>query len=320
MDEKKLNQSKTKILIAGIGGVGGYFGGLLAKEYENNNTVEVYFLARGAHLEAIQKNGLEVKSGDKTFTAMPKLATDNAEEIGKVDFIFIATKGYDLDGVIDQISICVGMNTVLIPLLNGVNNRVKIKSKLPDARVLEGSVYMVSRYTEPGKIANSGAVQSLHFGLDGEYDARLELIELILQDAGADARYERNILKVIWEKYVFLASAASVTAYYDLNVGEIYGDEAKLSTFKSLASEAIELAQKKGIELSENIIDKTISKFRSMPASGTTSMHSDFRKNRQKTELESLVGYVVREGEKLNLPTPVFTKVYASLKAAASAN
>ena len=317
MDKNNLYQSKTKILIAGIGGVGGYFGGLLAKKYENHDGIDIYFLSRGAHLDAIRNEGLEVKSGEEIFTTRPKLATDKAEEIGKVELIFIATKGYDLDEIIQQISPCVGSNTLIIPLLNGVNNRAKIKSLLAtDARVLEGCVYMVSRFKEPGKIVNSGGIQSLHFGLDDGYDARLEIFEIILTDAGIDARYERNILTVIWEKYVFLSSAAAVTTYYDLNVGKICEDEAKLDTLRSLAGEAIELARKKGIELSENIFDKTISNFRFMPSEGTTSMHSDFRKNRQKTEVESLIGYVVREGEKLNVQIPTFTKVYASLKAA----
>ena len=103
-------------------------------------------------------------------------------------------------------------------------------------------------------------------------------------------------------------------------LAKICEDEAKLDTLRSLTAEAIELARKKEIELSANIFDKTISNFRFMPSEVTTSMHSDFIKKRQKTEAQSLIGYVVREGEKLNVQTPVFTKIYASLKAAASTN
>ena len=73
---------KTKIIIAGIGGVGGYFGGLLAKQFSESNEIEIYFLARGENLKQIQKNGLKVIKGDTRFIVKPKLATDNANEIG----------------------------------------------------------------------------------------------------------------------------------------------------------------------------------------------------------------------------------------------
>ena len=83
---------KTRIIVAGIGGVGGYFGGLLAKKYQDSNEVEVDFIARGEHLKQIQKNGLKVITKHRTFTAIPAIATDRPEETGIADYILICIK------------------------------------------------------------------------------------------------------------------------------------------------------------------------------------------------------------------------------------
>ena len=120
--------TKTKILIAGIGGVGGYFGGLLAKHYFANTNVEIFFLARGEHLSEIRTRGLIVRKGDIEFIAKPKLATDNPVEIGIVDFIIICTKNFDLEQTIQQLFPCINTDTIILPLLNGVDSKERIQN------------------------------------------------------------------------------------------------------------------------------------------------------------------------------------------------
>ena len=119
--------TKTKINIAGIGGVGGYFGGLLANHFYDNENVEISFVARGGHLKEIQKNGLKVIKGENEFIAKPHIATDNTSEIGIVDFIVIATKSYDLETIIQQLLPCINQDTIILPLLNGVDSKERIK-------------------------------------------------------------------------------------------------------------------------------------------------------------------------------------------------
>ena len=140
--------TKVKIVIAGIGGIGGYFGGFLAKKYENSNDVEVCFVARGEHLNKIRENGLKVIHGQNEFIARAAIATDNANEIGIADYILICTKSYDLDATIKQLKPCIAENTILLPLLNGVESVERIKKILPGTTVLEGCVYIVSSVKE----------------------------------------------------------------------------------------------------------------------------------------------------------------------------
>ena len=153
--------TKTKIIIAGIGGVGGYFGGLLAKHFYENENVEINFIARGQHLKEIQKSGLKVIKGKNEFIAKPNIATENPKEIGTADLIIISTKSYDLDTVIQQLRPCINKDTIILPLLNGVDSRDKIKNIYPDNLILDGCVYIVSRLKQAGVIENRGNIQTL---------------------------------------------------------------------------------------------------------------------------------------------------------------
>ena len=115
-----MNTAQVKIVIAGIGGVGGYFGGLLAKKYAGSDQVQIYFIARGKHLAEIQKQGLKVIKGGNEFIAKPKLATDQAAQIGIANYLIICTKNYDLRQMMHQVQPCIGKDTVILPLLNGI--------------------------------------------------------------------------------------------------------------------------------------------------------------------------------------------------------
>ena len=157
---------KTKVIVAGIGGVGGYFGGLLARHFYEHDRVAVYFLARGEHLRQIQSKGLKVIDGKQEFWARPTLATDNPQEIGKADYVIVCTKSYDLEAVIEQLKPAIGKETLILPLLNGVDSRERIKSLLPQNEVLHGCAYIVARLKQAGVVENSGNIQKIFFGLD----------------------------------------------------------------------------------------------------------------------------------------------------------
>jgi 2-dehydropantoate 2-reductase len=138
---------KTKTIIAGIGGVGGYFGGVLAKCFEVDEDVSVCFLARGSHLEAIRLNGLRVIKVGVQFVARPAVASDEADELGVAEVIVICTKSYDLEATVEQLKPCINEHTIILPLLNGVDITERIKSILPNNIVLQGCAYIVSRLT-----------------------------------------------------------------------------------------------------------------------------------------------------------------------------
>lgn len=303
-----------KIVIAGIGGVGGFFGGLLAKHYYENEQVKISFLARGEHLREIQTNGLKVINGNTEFIAKPALATDDPLKIGVADFIIVATKNYDLEDVMRQLRPCIDSETIILPLLNGVNGRERIKQLYPNNLVLDGCVYLVSRLKQPGIIENSGNIQTFYFGLDNVKNERLLKLESLLKEASIQATYSKSISTIIWEKFIFISPTATATSYFDLCIGELLTDENKVQQIKSLIEEVIQVAKAKGISIPEGIAELTLNKQKSLPFETTSSMHSDFKNKKTITELEAITGYVVREGKKNNVDIPVFEKMYERLK------
>jgi 2-dehydropantoate 2-reductase len=302
---------KTKLVIAGIGGVGGYFGGLLAKHFYNSEETEIYFMARGAHLKQIQSGGLKVIKGKEEFVAKPKLATDNPEEIGIADVVIVCTKSYDLEATVKQLSPCINKDTIILPLLNGVDSRERMKKILPENVVLDGCVYIVSRLKQPGVIENQGTIQKLYFGLDGVTNKKLEQLENLFTEAGIEASDSQYISTIIWEKFIFISPTATATSYFDSSIGEILADPEKLNLLKALIEEVKMVAHAKRIPFAEDITEKTLNRLKSLPYETTSSMHTDFLNQKPVTELQSLTGYVVEEARKNKLSTPMYDKTYS---------
>lgn len=305
---------KTKIIIAGIGGVGGYFGGLLAKQFQESNEVEIYFLARGEHLKQIKSKGLKLIKGDVELNATPKLATDNANEIGIVDYIILCTKSYDLEKTIEQLRPCIGKNTAILPLLNGVDNFEKIKNILPNTTIFNGSVYIVSLIKETGVVENIGNIQKLFFGIDNTTSDELVLLENIFKAASIDATLTRNISAISWEKFHLVASNSTATSYFKNTTGEILADKTKNEFLVSLLKEVNQIALANGVLFEKEMVSITMEKLKSLPFETTSSMQRDFQKPNTRTELETITGYIVRAGKQLNIPTPTFKIAYDELK------
>ena len=304
---------KIKILIAGIGGVGGYFGGKLAAHYANSIEVEVYFIARGENERVIREKGLYVESTKGNFTAHPKIVTSNPAEAGIVDLILCCTKGYDLESTMEQLKPCINERTVILPVLNGVDPYEKIKNVLPQNEVWEGCVYIVSRLFAPGHVKETGNITILDFGAQNGTYEKLQLFHNILNKAGFEARLSPNILDTIWEKYSFIATVATLTAFLDTNIGTILETEDYKKLLLSLFEELLAVAKAHGVKLPENIVQKNLDIMASLPYETTASMHTDYL-NGKPTEVDSITGYMVKLGKKLKVPTPTYERIYEALQ------
>lgn len=303
-----------KIAIVGIGAVGGYFGGRLAAYYQNDKNIKIYFIARGGHLKEIQKSGLKIKQGAEIWRAHPTFATDQPSDIGVVDIIVLTTKTYHLESAVLQIKSCIGENTVLLPLLNGVDSKKIIHSILPNVTVWDGLVYIIARLTQPGEVENKGNVQKLFFGTDGATDDKMQRFYEILKAAELDAYLSENMASVIWDKYIFISSIATITSYFDNSIGEIMADEKKRQLLNDLLEEVMSIAVAKNIAFNPNVKEKAMARFAAIPFEATSSMHSDFRNKKPKNELEALTGDVVRAGKELGVEVPVFERMYEGMR------
>lgn len=302
---------KTRIGILGIGGVGGYFGGLLAKKYHNDDLVEIVFIARGETQKTIAKNGLTIISDQNETQVFPSIVSDDPAEIGVLDYLICATKTYHIESSLTSIKTCIFPNTIILPLYNGVDATDRIQQLFPRNRVLQACVYIVSMISAPGKINKVGPFESLFFGSQKYEIQDFIPLQKILENANIQSQLVQNIEETIWEKFVFIATLASATTYFNQNIGEILSKN--IDFFTQLLNEILHLAKAKNINLPENILEQTIQKLKIAPQEATSSMHRDFLNN-QSIELQSLTQYVVNQGLIYQIKTPNFDLVFEKLK------
>ena len=284
----------------------------MARQYAEKPEVEIYVVARCAQLEKGQEEGLTVITETGTFVVHPTLATDNVSEIGVADYVIMTTKSYDLEATIHQIKPCVGQNTVILPLLNGIDNASRIRAILPETEVWEGCVYIVARLNAPGVVESSGNVHAFNFGSENETDERLVILEKLLKDARIEVTLHEKILPVIWKKFFFISSTASLTSYFNVGFYDLLTDEFRKNTLIKLLEELLLVANAEGAEMDGSIIDSITYRLEKLPRETTSSMHTDFKAGKN-TELKTLTGIVVEFGKKHGIDTPTYEMVYEKL-------
>ena len=299
---------KTRIGILGLGGVGGYFGGLLAKTYFKSDEVEIIFIARGETQKAIAENGLKVITDDLETVVYPKLVSNNPDEIGKLDYLICATKTYDIEESLLSLKKCITLKTVVLPLYNGVDAPERIKKIFPENEVLQGCVYIISMIISPGTIRKIGFYEKLFFGSKTIPISKLEELQLIFKNAKIESYLVENIEETVWEKFIFISALASATSYLNQNIGEILINKESKEIYVALLYEIEAVAKAKGLQLPTDIVDQTIIKLEKSPKNATSSMNRDLLAG-NKTEVTSLTQFVVNEGLKYGVKTPLYEKI-----------
>jgi 2-dehydropantoate 2-reductase len=290
-----------RVAVVGLGGVGGYIASMLAK-----SGVCVVGFARGEHLKKIQNDSLKIVEDKETWHVdIDARVLDEAD--GYFDVVLFCVKSYDLTTSYKQISSHIDKDSILVSFSNGVSNG-DILRELSDSVVLDGCVYILSHIQEAGVIRKKGKVFAAVFG--GDKKATDTLLS-IFEKANLRTKTPDDIKTAIWKKYIFISAFATLTSYYDKSMGYIYEhykDEAK-----KLLCEIADIAHAKGIDIYDEV-EKSLSVVSKVPYDSSTSMHLDFQNNK-KTELETLSGYIVKEGKRLGVKTPVMKKMYDKLLA-----
>jgi 2-dehydropantoate 2-reductase len=302
-----------KAAIIGIGGIGGYYGGKLAAKYADAGKHQIIFIARGDHLKAIQRQGLRLMTVEGDLTAVPALATDNPRDAGLFDLVLVCVKSYGLEAAARQIKDNLHDETVIIPLLNGVNIAERLKAILPKGRILGGCVYISARIESPGVVRQVGGSCQFIFGPDRSADAApFRPIEDFLKNAGIKAELVGDIAVPLWTKYIFIDPLAGLTSLLGKPFGAILDDPADRAILEGLMQEVERVARAKNVPFPEDIVAATAAKVASFPPATKTSMLLDFEKG-QPAELDIFMGYMVAAGKKLGIPVPLHEKVYSEL-------
>lgn len=301
-----------RIAVMGSGGIGGYYGGRLARAGE-----AVTFIARGEHLRAIQARGLAVKSVKGDF-AVQAPATDDPATVGPVDLVFFCVKSYDTESAGAAVRPLLGPETAVLTLQNGVDNEERLGRVLGADRVLGGAAFIMSVIDAPGVIAHTAGGRIVFGKLDGPETPRARRLLERFTAAGIEAELSPNIQRVLWEKYIFIVALAGMTALSRLPVGEIRTCPEARRMYRAILEELAALAKGSGVELGADAVERLMAQTDRLPVGMHSSLHYDLTHGKR-LELEALHGHAVRLGERLGIPTPMTFAVYAALRPHAAA-
>jgi 2-dehydropantoate 2-reductase len=301
-----------KIAILGAGGIGGYYGGLLARSGH-----DVTFLARGDHLEAIQHCGLRVESVHGDFEIRPARATDDPAQVGPVDLVLVTVKSYDLHAAAERALPLVGPQTILLPLLNGLDAADRLATVVGERHVLAGLTHISSSIAAPGTIRQISAVRRITFGeRDGAITPRAEQLRDTLASGDIEVVLSTAIDVALWEKFLFIASIGGVCCLARQPIGAVLATPETRQLYLDALCEVEAVARARGVALAPDVVDGTLRLTAGFAPQTRPSMLVDLEAGRR-LELEAMSGAVMHYGRAAGVPTPVHDTIYAALKPSA---
>lgn len=297
-----------KILVMGSGGVGGYFGGRLAAAGN-----DVTFVARGAHLAAMQRDGLLLDSQLGNVTVKPVKAVDTPAAAGSADIVIFATKLGDTRTAAQSLRPVVGPKTTIITFQNGVEGAQTIAEELPGVHVVPGVARIASHISKPGTIEHRSHFARLEFGEpQGGSSPVLEAFHGLCKAAGIDAVIAPDIARNLWMKFAMLAPFSGLTTLTGHTSAPLRENAKTRALFEAAVAEVIAVGRAEGIKLTEQDVAAVMKGFDGNPPAMTSSMAHDRRAGKP-LELDYLSGAVVRIGARHGVPTPTHTFITQAL-------
>ena len=307
---------KLRYMIIGAGGTGAPLGAYLTK-----SGAETTLIARGAHLKAMQENGLTFEpSGAESWT-VPVTALDmdgclarQAQGMPKPDVIFVCVKGYSLDDTIPFIRRAAHGKTVVIPILNIYGTGRRMQAELPELLVTDGCIYISSNLAKPGVIQRHGSIFRVIYGLpDHRTDnPALEQVTADLTKAGIDALYSPFVEKDTLLKFSHVSPMAACGQYYHVKAGAMQQPGEVRDSFIRLVGEIVQLAEQMGIPLDDKpdapLIESHLKILDELAPTASTSMQRDIEAGKN-SEVDGLIYQVVRLADQYHLELPEYRKI-----------
>ncbi|MEE8516805.1 MAG: 2-dehydropantoate 2-reductase [Alphaproteobacteria bacterium] len=303
-----------KIAMMGSGGVGGYFGARLAAAGH-----DVTFIARGAHLAAMKRDGLKVMSAEHgDVTVKPVQATDDPGTLGVLDVAIIAVKLWDTEAAGRAVLPMIGPGTLVISLQNGIEAEETLTPIVGAEHLAGGAAFIASAIEAPGVIKHIGTIQRIVVGeLGGDHGGgitpRITGFAEACREAGIDAEASGDITRILWEKFVFLCGLSGTTTMLEKTAGPIREDSVSRRLLADIMAEVAAVGRAKGIQLPADFVEGRLEFFDGLPPEMTSSTHHDLDRG-NRLEIPWLAGAVVRLGDELGVEVPANRKVCQALE------
>jgi len=289
----------VRIAFLGSGGLGGYFGARLCK-----GGADVHFIARGKHLEAMRSEGLRVEGPEPIHIARVS-ATDDPGKVGVVDFVLVCVKLWDTEAALQQMRPMVGAGTTIISFQNGVLKDHYLRAAYDASQIMGGVGYVAATIDRPGVIRQTGPMQRLLFGeFDGSRSRRAEAFLKACIAGGINAELSENILREIWQKYVFLVGLSGTTTTIRKPIGPIRENPETRAFLLEVMREVVAVGRAHGVDLPEDYAEVRLQLADDVAYDMTSSMHHDLERGNP-LEVRWLSGGVVELGQQKGVPTPL---------------
>lgn len=301
-----------KLAIVGSGAVGGYFGAKLAR-----NGQDVTFIARGAHLDAIRRDGLRIRSPKLGDFVVHAAAESDPAKVGPVDVVLFTVKAYDNAVALRLLPSLMGPESVVLTLQNGVDSVDEVAGAVGESHVLGGTTYVATALESPGVIAQTGEHRSIIFGEvfkdRGPLSPRVKEIADVMAPADILVTAVEDGRVPIWDKFVYLAPFSGFTGAARLPIGGIWNDPQMQEMFYAAAQEIATLAAAEGVRISSDRFERLTEYMNSIPPSTRSSLLIDLEMGKR-IEVEALQGAAVRRAAKHGIAIPIISTLYAVLK------
>lgn len=305
-----------RICVFGVGGVGGYFGGSIvhALSLSEGPNPETYFIARGEHLQAIREHGLLLEtSAHGRVVCRPTLATDSMADIPVPDLVLLCVKSYGLDAATRQIRAHMSEDTVILPLLNGVDVYERLRATIDRGIVLPACVYVGTHIERPGMVVQGGGDGVIIFGPDPRCpDVMPHGLRELLDSTGIAYRYADDPYPAIWEKYLFIASLGLVTAASGKTLDAVLADSELRADVVGIMREVESLAECEGVILPEGAVQVALARADGFPPGAQTSFQRDVERGGD-NEKDLFAGTILRLGKRHGIATPTTERIASSL-------
>lgn len=296
------------VTVVGAGGLGGYYGGLLARA-----GWAVTFVARGAHLEALRRQGgVRVRATDGEFLA-PARAVATPAQAPPADLVLFTVKSFDTRAAAEALAAALTPQTAILSLQNGVDNEEVLVEVCGEGRVLGGAVYIFATIAAPGLIAQTGGPRRVVFGeWPGGTSGRVQRLAQAFRDAGWIVEPTDDIAREKWIKYTFICAQAGMTALTRLPIGAIRACPPTWAMFRQILEEVAAVGRARGVRLPDDLIERHLAFAQHLEPHVSSSLAADLAQGKR-LEIEALHGTAVRYGQALGVPTPACAAVYAAL-------
>ncbi len=297
-----------KIAVMGAGAVGGYYGGVLAKHGE-----DVSLICRGAHRDAIVKNGLRVKSHWGDFTVRPQ-ATPDPRQVGPVDLVLYCVKLYSNAEALPLIKPMVGPKTSVLTLQNGVTSGETVAAMYGWDRVLQGATYHEAELGGPGEVVQTGPTARIEFGeSNGKRTPRVTAIEKSLSKPGIQVKVSDNIAETLWSKLVSVGSVGTTMTATRASLVELFAMPDGEATIRTVMQEIIAVGKAHGLKFKPRIVDEKVAGIKEEANNFRSSLQYDLEHGRP-LELDDILGAVIRKGREKGIPVPASAALVTTLQ------